>query len=94
VAKASYFDVAANLKNTKLLAERLNEAFKTGSTARIVEAIGTLARVKGMYDIASETGMDPVTLYRSVKRADIKLSTAMKLLTSFNVRLVVVPKRK
>jgi probable addiction module antidote protein len=94
VAKASYFDVNANLKNTKLLAEHLNEAFETGSTARIVEAIGTLARVKGVDDIAKEIGLDRVTLYRSIKRADIKLSVAMKLLDSFNVRMLVVRKKK
>lgn len=94
MAKASYFDVAANLKNTKLVAQHLNEALVTGSTTHLVKAIGTLARAKGMSELARETGLNRVTLYKTLEGADIKLSTATKLLASFNVRLAVVPKRK
>ena len=94
MAKASRVDAVENLKNTTLLAEYLTLAFEIGSTKGIVKAVNAVARAKGMSDLARETGLDRASLYKSLKKGDLKLSTTVKLLNCFNMKLVVIPRKK
>ena len=41
------------------------DAFETGSVAYIAQALGVVARAKGMSEIARETGLSREQLYRS-----------------------------
>jgi probable addiction module antidote protein len=94
MAKASRVAAVENLKNATLLAEYLTLAFEIGSAKGIVKAVNAVARAKGMSDLARETGLDRASLYKSLKKGDLKLSTTMKLLDCFNMQLIVVPRKK
>ena len=52
MAKASKFDAADYLKSPQAIADYLSEAFETGDESFIAEALGTVARAKGMAGIA------------------------------------------
>lgn len=57
------------------------------------EALGTVARAKGMTGIANETGLSREGLYRSLSsEGSPELATAMKVLDAFDMQLVVKPK--
>ena len=95
MAKASNSDTARYLKKPKALAKYLTEAFGTGNEGCVVNAIGTVARAKGMSKLARETGLDRPNLYRMFKKgANPKLSTILKVLDSLSMQLVVTPKKK
>lgn len=95
MAKASKFDAADYLKSPQAIADYLSEAFETGDETFIAEALGTVARAKGMAGIASETGLSREGLYRSLSSGGRpELATAMKVLDAFDMQLVVKPKEK
>ena len=95
MAKASKFDAADYLKSPQAIADYLSEAFETGDERFIAEALGTVARAKGMTGIANETGLSREGLYRSLSgQGRPELATAMKVLDAFDMRLVVRPKER
>jgi probable addiction module antidote protein len=92
-AKTSKFDAADYLKSPQAIAAYLSEAFETGDERFIAEALGTVARAKGMAGIANETGLSREGLYRSLSSAGRpELATTMKVLDALDMRLVVRPK--
>jgi probable addiction module antidote protein len=95
MAKASPFDAADYLDSPELIADYLSEAFETGDGRLIAKALGTVARAKGMSEVANETGLSRENLYRSLsEQGRPELATAMKVLDSFDMQLVVKPKEK
>jgi probable addiction module antidote protein len=93
MTKARDFDVAEYLDSPEAIAAYLSEAFETGDDALIAQALGTVARLKGMKDIAKETGLNRENLYRSLSQGgNPELSTVMKVLDALDVQLVAKPK--
>ena len=95
MAKASKFDAADYLTSPQAIADYLSEAFETGDESFVAEALGTVARAKGITGIANETGLSREGLYRSLSgQGRPELATAMKVLDAFDMQLVVKPKKK
>ena len=95
MAKASTFDAADYLDSPQAIADYLSEAFETGDDKLIARALGTVARAKGMTEVANDTGLSRESLYRSLsEQGRPELATAMKVLDSFDMQLVVKPKEK
>ena len=93
MAKASHFDAADYLDSPDMIADYLSEAFETGDEKLIAQALGTVARAKGMADVAQKTGLSRESLYRSLsEQGHPALATTMKVLDSFDMQLVVKPK--
>lgn len=93
MAKAKTFDVADYLDSPEVIAEYLSEAFQTRDVTFIADAIGHVARAKGMADVAKSTGLSREGLYRSLSaQGRPELDTAMKVLESLDMELVVRPK--
>jgi probable addiction module antidote protein len=93
MAKAKAFDAAEYLDSPEAIAAYLSDAFETGDDAFITQAIGTVARIKGMSDVAKEAGVSRENLYRALK-AGVKpeFATVMKVLSALEVQLVAIPK--
>lgn len=64
------YDPAAALTDPESIAIFMNDAFETGDVGHIVQALGVVARAKGMTELAKESGC-PVSSFtaRSVTRA-------------------------
>jgi probable addiction module antidote protein len=93
MAKATVFDAAEYLDSPEVIAEYLSEAFLTGDEKYIADAIGNVARAKGMSEIAKETGLNRESLYKSLStQGSPELGTAMKVLESLDMELVVRPR--
>ena len=56
MARASQFDAADYLDSPEAIADYLIEAFQTGDHGYIAQALGAVARARGMKDIANNTG--------------------------------------
>jgi probable addiction module antidote protein len=93
MAKASRFGAAEYLDSPETIAGYLSEAFETGDDQFIAQALGTVARAKGMSGVAKDTGLSRESLYRSLSaEGRPELGTAMKVLDALDMQLVVKPK--
>ena len=70
------------------LTATLNEALATGDSSLIVDVLGSIARTRGMTQVAKETGLARESLYRSlVNGGNPKFATVLKVLAAVGLRL-------
>lgn len=87
------FDPAAYLDDDAEMAAYLTDAFETGDVAFISDAIGVIARAKGMKQIAQEAGVSRESLYRALSSTgNPELGTVLKVLASLNIKLTAAPR--
>jgi len=92
MVKASKFDAADYLKSPSAIAAYLTEALDTNDAAYICTALDTIARAKGMGDVAKATGLSRESLYKAFKEtAKPEFETVRKVINSFGVKLVAEP---
>ena len=60
------FDPAEMLQSEHAIEVFLADAFETGDAGHIASALGVVARVKGMTEIARKTGLAREQLYKSL----------------------------
>ena len=60
------FDPAEYLDNDKMIAGYLSDALETQDSAFIADAIGVVARAKGMKRVAEDAGVSRESLYRAL----------------------------
>ena len=84
------FDIAQYLDNKEVIAEYLSQILADGDMDELLEALGNIAKAKGMSQIASETGLGRESLYKTFhKGTKPKFDTIMKVMHSFGVRMQV-----
>ncbi|OOE50012.1 addiction module antidote protein [Salinivibrio kushneri] len=82
------FDPAAFLDNQEALQAYLDEAMQTGDPAFIADALGVIARAKGMAGIAKQTGLSRGTLYRTLsQKGNLNLKTLIAIVDALGVEL-------
>ncbi|OOE95965.1 addiction module antidote protein [Salinivibrio sp. AR640] len=82
------FDPAELLDNQEALQAYLDEAVQTGDPAFITDALGVIARAKGMADIAKQTGLSRETLYRTLsQKGNPNLKTLIAIVNALGVEL-------
>ena len=64
--RAKPFDAAKYLDSDEAVAEYISEAMLTGEIEIITHAIGVAAKVRGMSEIARETGLSRESLYKAL----------------------------
>jgi probable addiction module antidote protein len=85
-AQLSNFDVAQYLDNEQMIAEYISQVLEDGDTDELLEAIGHIAKARGMAQIAKDTGMGRESLYKSFKAgAKPRFETVMKVLKSLGI---------
>lgn len=93
MAKTRPFDAAEYLDTSEAIAAYLSEAFETNDPGFITEAIGTVARARGMAALAKDTGLSRENLYKALSsEGRPEFSTVMKVLNSLGVELHAEPK--
>ena len=84
------FDVVDFLETDEELVLYLNEALKFNDPTFFVEALGDVARAKGMTSISNASGLGRQALYRSLSSdGNPRIDTLFKVLDTLNVRLTV-----
>ena len=82
------FDIAQYLDSKEMIAEYLTQVMQDGDMNELLEAIGNIAKAKGMTQIAKDTGLGRESLYKSfTPGSHPKFETVTKVLNSLGVKL-------
>jgi probable addiction module antidote protein len=86
------FDPADYLDNDEMIAGYLSDALETQDPAFIADAIGVVARAKGMKRVAEDAGVSRESLYRALSaNGNPEFGTVLKVLASLNIKLIAQP---
>lgn len=86
------FDPAEYLGGAEAQAELLADAFESGDPAYIANALGIVARARGMSTIAREAGVTREALYKALSpTGDPRLSTLLGVVRALGVTLKAEP---
>lgn len=84
------YDIALYLDDKEIIAEYLSQILANGDMDELLEALGNIAKAKGMSQIAKETGLGRESLYKTFhKGTKPKFDTIMKVMESFGVKMKV-----
>ena len=90
--KTSKFDAANYLKSPQAMADYLSEALATDDPEFICDALDTIARARGMTQVAKATGLSRESLYKSLSgTTKPEFDTVRKVISSFGLKLVAEP---
>ncbi len=65
--KTATFDVADYLDSEEMIQEYFRQVVADGDSNEIIEALGEIARARGMMKLAKETGLSRESLYRTLR---------------------------
>ncbi len=86
--KTTPFDPADFLDTKELQIELLADAIETGDSRYIANALGTIARARGMATVAREAGITRQALYRALsEKGDPRLTTLLGVAKSLGLKL-------
>ncbi|KIX31381.1 addiction module antitoxin [Mannheimia haemolytica] len=84
------FDAAEYLANDELIALYLAETLKDGTDEEFIQALNTVARAKGMNELAKKAGIGRESLYQSLSSSKPRFETIRKIISALNLELSVV----
>jgi len=92
IADLPAFDMAEHLPDEQAVAEYLTVVLEENDPAALAEALGTIARARGMSDIAKTSGITREALYKALRAdASPRFETISKVCAALGVRLVAQP---
>jgi probable addiction module antidote protein len=90
--KTTPFDPVRYLTTRREMAVYLSEALETGDPAFITDALGVIARAKGMTEIARESGLGRESLYKALREGSRpEFATVLKVIRALGLNLVAKP---
>ncbi len=94
--KTTRFDVAEYLDTPERQAEYISASLETGDSAFVRDAVGIVARARGMADIAKAAGLNRESLYKALGEAgNPEFGTMLSVLRALGLELTARPvKRK
>jgi probable addiction module antidote protein len=88
------FDPAHYLDSEDAVAAYLSDVLQANDAALLAEALGHIARARGMGAIAQDAGLTREALYKALRPgAQPRFDTVMRVCAALGVRLVVQPAR-
>ena len=88
------FDPAEYITDPEDQAELLSDALDTGNAIYIANALGIIARARGMSEVARGAGVTREALYKALStKGDPKLSTLLGVLKTLDLKLSARPAR-
>jgi probable addiction module antidote protein len=82
------FDPAAYLDTPEAIATYLSEALDTRDPAFVADALGVVARARGMSEVARQAGVSRESLYRALSaEGNPEFGTVLKVAQALGVRL-------
>ncbi len=92
VSELPDFDPAEYLHDAEDIAGYLSAVLEEDDPNAVIEALGTIARARGMTEIARESGLAREALYRALRGgAAPRFDTVMRVMRALGVRLAVEP---
>jgi probable addiction module antidote protein len=86
------FDPAEYLDTDEAVTEYLTAALETGDVAFITDALGVVARAKGMTQIAHDAGLSRESLYKALRsEGNPTFATVLKVMHAMGLKLTATP---
>lgn len=86
--KTMKFDAAEYLDSEEAITAYLSDALESGDGVQISQALGTMARAKGMADIASKAGLGRQSLYKALSTdGNPSFDTVLRVIDALGIRL-------
>jgi probable addiction module antidote protein len=87
-AKTRAFDPAAYLEDDAAIAAYMSEALDTGDPAFIADALGVIARARGITQVAKDAGLSRESLYRALSGdGNPEFATVLKVMQAVGLKL-------
>jgi probable addiction module antidote protein len=88
--KATPFDPAEYLDDEQTIVAYLNEVLAEGDPSAVVAALGTVARARGMAELARSTGLGRESLYKALSSdGNPSFRTVLSVATALGYRFTV-----
>ena len=86
--KTRSYDAAEYLANEEEMAAYLEAALEEGEPALVVQALGTIAKARGMSQIARDTGLGRESLYKALSLGgNPEFAAVIKVIRALGIRL-------
>ena len=86
------FDITEHLDSEQAIAEYITIVLAENDPAALADALGSVARTRGMTDIAKASGITREALYKALRpNAQPRFETVSKVCAALGVRLVAQP---
>jgi probable addiction module antidote protein len=90
--KTKPFDPAEYLDDLDAIAAYMTEALETADPAFIADALGIVARARGMSEVAREAGVSRESLYRALSSdGNPEFATVLRVVRALGLRLSAAP---
>jgi probable addiction module antidote protein len=95
MVKTTVFDAAEYLDTPERQAEYISAALETGDAGFVRDAVGIVARARGMGDIARAAGLNRESLYRALgETGNPEFGTMLGVLRALGLELSARPAKK
>lgn len=86
------FDMAEHLQDEQAVADYLTIVLEENDPAALAQALGTVARARGMTEIARSSGLTREALYKALRPdAQPRFETISRVCAALGVKLVATP---
>lgn len=86
------FDMAEHLQDEQAVADYLTIVLEENDPAALAQALGTVARARGMTEIARSSGLTREALYKALRSdAQPRFETISRVCAALGVKLVAMP---
>ena len=90
--KTTPFDAAEHLTDVESISAFVADAFESGDAVIIADALGIVARAKGMTEVAKGANLSRESLYRTLSKAgNPEFATIIKVMNSLGMQLTAKP---
>lgn len=90
VADLPEFDMAEHLDSDQAIAEYLTIVMEENDPSELTAALGTIARARGMAEVARASGLTREALYKALRpNSQPRFDTIARVCTALGVKLVV-----
>jgi probable addiction module antidote protein len=92
IVKTTPFDPADYLDDSESIAAYLSDALESEDPAFVTDALGVVARARGMSEVAREAGLSRESLYRALSTdGNPEFSTVLRVLRALGLKLSATP---
>jgi len=86
------FDPAEYLDTSEAMSMYMTDALETGDPAFVADALGVIARARGMTEVAREAGVSRESLYRALSaEGNPEFGTVMRVAKALGLQFSVSP---
>ena len=87
----NHFDIAEHLEDDEAIRIFLQESAKEGTVTDFIHALNTVARAKGMTEVAQKAGVTRASLYKSLsENGNPRFETIRKVVEALGCKIVIV----